>query len=65
MLNHFIKPSAVTYKRVAYKKNLVYKHTGYNIGFDSRSEFLFTDWSYEKNIILFGADMSSSAHVDN
>ena len=25
-----------------------YKYTGYCIGFDSRSEFLFTDGSYEK-----------------
>ena len=29
---------------------------------DSRSEFLF---SYGKNVIIFGADMNSSAHVDN
>ena len=37
----------------------------YGIGFDSRLEFLFTDGSYGKNIIIFGADMSSSVHVDN
>ena len=42
-----------------------YKYTGYGIVFDSRSEFLFTDVSYGKNVILFGADMSSSVHVDN
>ena len=42
-----------------------YKYTGYGIGFDSRSEFLFTDGSYGKNVIIFGADMSSSVHVDN
>ena len=41
------------------------KYTGYGIGFDSRSEFLFTDGSYGKNVIIFGADMSSSVHVDN
>ena len=40
-----------------------YKYTGYCIGFDSRSEFLFTDGSYGKNVIIFGADMSSSVHV--
>ena len=34
------------------------------MGFDFPSEFLFTDGSYGKNII-FGADMSSSVHVDN
>ena len=32
-----------------------YKYAGYGIGFDSRSEFLFTDGSYGKNIIIFGA----------
>ena len=42
-----------------------YKYTGYGIGFDSRSEFLFTDGSYGKNIIIFGADVSSSVHADN
>ena len=42
-----------------------YKYNGYGIGFDSRSEFLFTDESYWKNVIIFGADMISSVHVDN
>ena len=32
-----------------------YKHSGYGIEFDSRSEFLFTDGSFEKNVIIFGA----------
>ena len=42
-----------------------YKYIGYGIGFDSRSQFLFTDGSYGKIVIIFGADMSSSVHVDN
>ena len=42
-----------------------YKYSGYGIGFDSRSEFLFTDESYGKNVIIFGVDISSSVHVDN
>ena len=42
-----------------------YKYTGYSIGFDSCSEILLTDESYGKNGIIFGADMSSSVHVDN
>ena len=29
------------------------------------SEFLFSHGSYRKNVIIFGADMSSSVHVDN
>ena len=40
-------------------------YTGYGIGFDSRSESLFTDRSYGKNVIIFRADTSSSVHVDN
>ena len=42
-----------------------YKYTGYGIGFDSCSEFLFTDRSNGKNVIIFWADMSSPLHVDN
>ena len=42
-----------------------YKYAGYGIGFDSRSEFLFTGGSCEKSVIIFGADIGSSAHVDN
>ena len=42
-----------------------YKYIGYGIGFDSRSEFLFTDGSFGKNVIIFGADMSSYVHIDN
>ena len=42
-----------------------YKYSGYGIEFDSRSQFLFTDGSYGKNVIIFEADMSSSVHVDN
>ena len=42
-----------------------YKYTGYGIGFDSRSEFLFADGSFGNNVIIFGTDMSSSVHVAN
>ena len=42
-----------------------YKQSGYGIGFDSRSQFLFTDGTYGKNVIIFGADKSSSMHVEN
>ena len=36
-----------------------FKCSGYGIGFDSRSEFSFTDES------IFGADVSTSVHIDN
>ena len=35
------------------------------MGFDSRSEFLFTDGSFGKNVIIFGVDMSPSVDYDN
>ena len=42
-----------------------YKYSGYGIEFDSCSEFLFTDGSFGKNVIIFGVYMSSSVHIDN
>ena len=42
-----------------------YKYTDYGIGFDSRSESLFTDGSYGENVIIFGAATSSSVYIDN
>ena len=42
-----------------------YKYTGYGIGLDFRSEFLFTDGSIGKNITILGFGISSSVHVDN
>ena len=40
------------------------KCSTYGVRFDSRSQFSFADESIRKNIIVFGADMSSSAHID-
>ena len=42
-----------------------YKYSGYRIGFDSCSEFSLLVSTMGKNAIIFGADMSSSVHVDN
>ena len=41
------------------------KHKNYEIGFDYSSEFLFADGSMGRNVIIFGADMSSYVHVNN
>ena len=41
-----------------------YKYSGNGIGFDSRSEFLFSDGSMEKNAIIFGAYRSWSVNID-
>ena len=41
-----------------------YKYSGYGIGFD-RSSFSFPNSGFGQNVITFGVDMSSSAHIDN
>ena len=42
-----------------------YKYIGFSLGFHFRSEFSDIDESFGKNVIIFGADMSSSVHIDN
>ena len=42
-----------------------YKYSGQGIRFDSPSEFLFTEGSMGKIGTIFGADMSSSVHIEN
>ena len=42
-----------------------YGYPGYGIGFDRRSSFSFPGGGFGQNVLIFGADMSSSAHIDN
>ena len=42
-----------------------YRYSGYGIGFDSRSEISLPEINMEKNVIIFGADMNASVHIDN
>ena len=42
-----------------------YKYSGHGIGFDRRSRFSFTSGGFGKNVLIFGADMSTSIHIDN
>ena len=42
-----------------------YKNSGYGIGFDRRSSFSFPSSGFVQNLLIFGVDMSSSAHIDN
>ena len=42
-----------------------YGYSGYGIGFDRRSSFSFVDSRFGQSVIIFGVDMSSSAHIDN
>ena len=42
-----------------------YRYSGFGIGFDRRSSFTFPGGGFGQNILIFGVDMSSSAHIDN
>ena len=42
-----------------------YGYSGYGTGFDRRSSFSFPGVRFGQNLLIFGADMSSSAHIDN
>ena len=42
-----------------------YGYSGYGIGFDRRSSFSFPSGGFGQNVLIFGADMSSSIHIDN
>ena len=42
-----------------------YGYSGYGIGFDRRSSFSFPGGGFGQNVLIFGAGMSSSAHIDN
>ena len=42
-----------------------YGYSGHGIGFDRRSGFSFPDGGFGQNVLIFGTDMSSSAHIDN
>ena len=42
-----------------------YGYSGYGIGFDRKIVFSFPSGGFGQNVIIFGANMSSSAHIDN
>ena len=42
-----------------------YGYSGYGIGFDRRSSFSFPSGGFGQNVLIFGVDMSFSAHIDN
>ena len=41
------------------------EYSGYGTGFDRRSSFSFPSSGFGQNVLIFGAGMSSSAHIDN
>ena len=42
-----------------------YRYSGYGIAFDRKRAFSFPGTGFGQNVLTFGADMSSSAHIDN
>ena len=40
-------------------------YSGYGIAFDSKGSFSHPSGGYGKNVIIFGADLSSSVHANN
>ena len=59
----------VLFGAVRLTKNASYdghKYSSLGIGFDAGGFWLLLDGSgFGKNVIIFGADISSSAHIDN
>ena len=42
-----------------------YGYSGYGTGFDRRSNFSFPGGGFGQNVLIFGVDISFSAHIDN
>ena len=42
-----------------------YGYSSYGIGFDRRSSFSFSGSRFDENVLIFGAEMNLSAHIDN
>ena len=42
-----------------------YGYSGYGIGFDRSSSFSFPGGGFGQSVLIFGVDMSFSAHIDN
>ena len=42
-----------------------YGYSVYGIRFDRKSSFSFPGSGFGQNVLIFGADMSSSAYIDN
>ena len=40
-------------------------YSGYGIGYDRRPSFLFSGGGFGQNVLIFGVDISCSAHIDN
>ena len=43
---------------------ILYKYSGYGVGYHSKGRLLFPDGSFAQNVIIFRADMSSFVHAN-
>ena len=41
------------------------KYSGYGTGFDRTGVYILPDGSFGRNVVIFGADLNSSVHIDN
>ena len=69
---HLILISTILHYKIVYLVTLTkntdivkYKYSGYGLGFDRKGRFSFPGGGFGQNIVIFGADMSSSPHIDN
>ena len=53
-----------TLKNCLFRAVILTKYCGYGTGFDRKSSFTFPGGGMGQNVITFGVDMSSSAHID-
>ena len=42
-----------------------YGYSGFGIGFDRKGSFSFPSDVFGQNVLIFGVDMTFSAHIDN
>ena len=42
-----------------------YGYSGFGVGFDRRSSFTFPGGGFGQNVLIFGVDINSSAHIDS
>ena len=59
--NYFFVAVTLT-KNADFENNM---YSGYGIGFDRRSSFTYPGGGFGQNVLIFGADMTSSAHIYN
>ena len=67
-ISYYVTLENYLFGRVSLTKNADidrYGYSGYGIGFDKHGSFSFPGIRLGRNVIIFGADMSSSTKIDN